>query len=87
MTALRRHLSIRNLPSDVARALERERKRRGTSLNATVVELLRVAVGSGPGAPFDNGLGKHAGGWTAKDHEEFERNTRVFDRIDEEKWK
>jgi len=46
-----------------------------------------VAVGSGPEAPFDNGLGRHAGGWTAKEHAEFERDTRVFEQIDTELWK
>jgi len=87
MTAPRRHLTIRNLPSDVSRAIEKERKRRGTSLNATVVHLLRLAVGASSDAPFDNGLGKYAGGWTDTDLEEFERNTADTREIDPEMWK
>lgn len=87
MTASRRHLTIRNLPPDVSRAIERERKKRGVSLNATVVQLLRVAVGGDPGEPFDNGLGKYAGGWTEADLAEFERDTADTREIDPEMWK
>ena len=87
VTASRRHLTIRNLPTDVSRAIESERKKRGTSLNATVVQLLRLAVGAGADAPFDNGLGKYAGGWTEADLEEFEQNTADTREIDLEMWK
>ena len=87
MTAARRHLTIRNLPADVSRAIEHERKKRGTSLNATVVQLLRLAVGAGAEAPFDNGLGKYAGVWTEAEREEFERNTADTREIDPEMWK
>ena len=87
MNAPRRHLTVRNVPPDVARALDRESKRRGASLNATVVELLRVAVGTGPVVAFDNGLRKHAGGWTERDLRAFERATRVFEVVDDEAWR
>lgn len=87
MNAPRRHLTIRNLPPDVARAIDRERSRRGASLNATVVELLRIAVGSTAAPAFDNGLRKHAGGWTERELRAFERDTRVFEEIDEEAWR
>ena len=87
MTASRRHLTIRNLPADVSRGIENERRKRGTSLNATVVHLLRVAVGGGAEPPYDNGLGKYAGRWTETDLEEFERNTADTREIDPEMWK
>jgi hypothetical protein len=87
MNAPRRHLTVRNLPADVARAIDRERKRRGESLNATVVKLLRVAVGSSQDESFDNGLGKHAGGWSERDLDQFQRATAVFEEIDDEAWR
>jgi plasmid stability protein len=87
MTA-RRHLTIRNLPPEVARALEKERKRRGTSLNATVNDLLRRALGIAVEQErVDNGLRAHAGGWTDEDLEEFERATEMFEQIDPELWR
>jgi hypothetical protein len=48
------------------------------------VQLLRLAVGASSDAPFDNGLGKYAGGWTDTDLEEFERNTADTREIDPE---
>lgn len=87
MNATPRHLTVRNLPTAVARALDRERKRRGISLNATVVGLLEAALGTSGEEPFDNGLGKHAGGWSERQLREFEEATAVFEQIDEEAWR
>jgi plasmid stability protein len=39
------HLTVRNLPDELAAALESEKRRRGTSLNQTVVDLLRQSLG------------------------------------------
>jgi plasmid stability protein len=75
-------LTIRNVPDDLDKALQRERARRGKSLNQTVLELLRqrLAVGVKP----SNGLGRLAGGWSARDQAAFERATAVFEEVDEE---
>ncbi len=76
------------MPPDVVRALEREKKRRGTSLNETVNALLRRALGVAPAEDAqENGLRAHAGGWTDRDVEEFERATAVFEQIDPELWR
>jgi len=40
-----RNLTVRNLPKELAAALEREQQRRGTSLNQTVIDLLRQSLG------------------------------------------
>lgn len=80
-----RHLTVRNLEPDIAKALDRERRRSGTSLNQTVIDLLRKALGiTAPGKEFDNGLGKYAGTWTKEQFEEFERNTAFLNQPDEE---
>lgn len=82
-----RHLTIREIPADLARALEREKKRRGLSLNQTLKDLLRRALGLERGsAPPDNGLGRFAGTWSEAELEEFERNTRLFESVDPELW-
>ncbi|MEZ4226791.1 MAG: hypothetical protein R3B13_37965 [Polyangiaceae bacterium] len=79
-------LTIRNVDKDLARALERETKRRGRSLNQTVLGLLRQALGLEPEQPRSNGLAKLAGTWSAEELERFERDTRVFEAVDEELW-
>ena len=82
-----RHLTVRNIPADLASALDRARKQGGHSLNSTVVALLRKALGLEPGKRFSNGLAKYAGGWSEKEFREFERNTAFLRQIDEDMWK
>ena len=80
-----RALTIRNLPPAVAEALEREKRRRGASLNQTVIELL--SQGLGVGATRSNGLGRLAGRWSEQEFLEFERAVAPFEQVDEELWR
>jgi plasmid stability protein len=81
-----KQITVRNVTGDLSAALDRERARKGMSLNATVLALLRRALGIGPGKTYDNGLGRHAGSWSEEEVEEFEAAVSDFDRIDEEMW-
>lgn len=74
-------LTLHDVPEDLAEALDRERARRGTSVGATVLDLLREALGVG--ARRTNGLERFAGDWTREDVEEFEAAIAEFERIDE----
>lgn len=80
-----RHLTIRNVPEELALALDAERRSTGKSLNQTVIDLLRGSLGVG--APRTNGLEKFAGVWTQEEYLEFRKNTEDFDKIDEELWR
>lgn len=82
-----RHLTIRELPADLARALEKEKRRRGASLNQTVKDLLRQSLDLGSERRYSNGLRKFAGGWTESELESFEAATAVFEKIDDDLWK
>lgn len=80
-----RHLTVRCVDPALAKALSIEKKRRGKSLNQTVIDLLRRALGLGTAEDkFDNGLGKYAGGWTEEEFQEFQRNTAFLNQPDEE---
>lgn len=81
-----KHLTVRDVPPDVARALEKEKERCGKSLNQTVVDLLRQSLGIG-GVPRSNGLAEQAGTWTEEDLEEFESAIVEAEQIDEELWR
>lgn len=83
---MRSHVTIRNIPPDVAEQLEQERRRRGESLNKTMISLLRKALGLLPGEPYDNGLGRFAGGWDEAELVAFERDTAAFEQVDPELW-
>jgi len=82
-----KHLTIRELPEDLARALAKEKRRRAASLNQTVKDLLRQSLALGSERRFSNGLGKLAGGWTQADLAAFEEATAAFERIDDDAWK
>lgn len=78
-------MTIRNLPAPVADALEREKRRRGRSLNQTVIDLLGQSLGVEKSR--SNGLGRLAGSWGEDELAEFERAVAPFEQIDEELWK
>ena len=80
------HLTVRNVPSEVIDALRGEKQRRGTSLNQTVIDLLRQSLGT-PDTRRRNGLRRFAGTWDDKDLAEFEQAIAVTEEIDEEMWK
>jgi len=68
----------------LAEALEHEKRRRGKSLNQTVIDLL--GQGLGAEGVRSNGLGRLAGGWSEDDFRSFERATAQFEVVDEEHW-
>jgi hypothetical protein len=87
MAASPRHLTLRGVPPAVMRALDRERKRRDTSLNQTAIDALGQALGVAGGEPPDNGLAALAGTWSSADLRAFTTATRVFEHVDDELWK
>ena len=79
------HLTVRNLPEDLAAALERENRRRGWSLDQTVIELLRQSLGVN--GARSNGVGRLAGTWSEAEHREFLAALSGFEEIDRDLWK
>jgi plasmid stability protein len=79
------HLTVRNVPGELAAALDREKRRRGKSLNQTVIDLLQQSLGVT--AARDNGVARLAGTWTEAEHREFLSSMRGFEKIDREFWK
>ena len=77
-------LTIRNLPGEVAAALDAERRRRGLSLNQTVVDLLRTGLGAG--VPRANGRRSLAGTWSDSEYRTFAAAVASFAAVDEELW-
>ena len=84
-----RHLTIRNLPSNLAAALEKEKQRRGKSLNKTVIQLLGQSLNLNlqPGCRRTNGLAHLAGTWTAEEYRGFAEAIEATRQIDEELWR
>ncbi len=82
-----KQLTVRNVAPELAKALDEERRRRRQSLNQAVLDLLHQALGLGPHGRYDNGLARLAGTWSDEELAEFERNTVLFEQVDEELWR
>ncbi len=81
-----KQLSIRSVDPPLAAALEEETRRNGDSLNATVLRLLRSALGL-ERRPPENGLRELAGSWSDAEAEEFDCATAAFEALDDELWR
>ncbi len=79
-------MTIRNVPDDVARALEEEKRKRGLSLNETVICLIRQSLGIAREGPRSNGLARFAGVWSAQELARFSQHVAPFEQVDEELW-
>ena len=80
-------MTIRNVPTEVAHALDQERRRRGLSLNRTVLVLLRNALGVSSVAARSNGLRHLAGTWSDEEYYAFEQAVAPFSEVDEALWR
>ena len=80
-------MTIRNIPSELAQALDKERRRRGLSLNRTVLALLGNALGVQNAATRSNGLRQLAGTWSEAEYRQFEQAVAPFGEIDEAMWR
>ena len=80
-------MTIRNIPAELAEALEAEKRRRGLSLNRTVLALMGEALGISTGRGRSNGLRDLAGSWSEEEFQHFENAVAPFGEIDEDIWK
>jgi plasmid stability protein len=79
------HLTVRNLPQELAVALEREKAAAGHINDQTVIDLLRQ--GLGVTGTRSSGVARLASTWTEAEHEEFLSAIRSFEEIDRNFWK
>ncbi|MCY3839895.1 MAG: hypothetical protein OXH09_14780 [Gammaproteobacteria bacterium] len=80
-------ITIRNVPTELAESLEREKQRRRASLNRTVLALLSEALGVSTPGLRSNGLRRMAGTWTEAEYREFEQAVAPFEQIDDAIWR
>lgn len=77
-----RQLTIRGVPEDTARRLKQLSEERQQSVNATVLEILRRAVGT---EERRRRLERYAT-WTRSDRAEFDKALKAQRTIDDELW-
>ena len=80
-------MTIRNVSPELAQALDKERRKRGISLNRTVLALLRNTLGV-PSQPVrSNGLRELAGAWSEAEYQQFEQAVVPLGEVDEAMWR
>jgi len=80
-------ITIRDLPTEILEALERESLRLHKPLENTVIDLLRQALSVKPVGAKRNGLARLAGTWTEEEYRSFEASIAMTEQIDEELWR
>lgn len=80
-------MTIRNVSPELAAAVEAEKRRRGLSLNGTVLSLMQEALGVSSRRRRSNGLRRLSGSWSADELRRFETSVAAFGEIDQDLWK
>ena len=82
------NLSIRKLPPELDKAIQREANKLGTTKTEVVIAALREGLHLRQGSPKTHrNVRGFFGKMTAKDYKEFQRVTNDFSAIDEEIWR
>jgi hypothetical protein len=81
-------LSLRGIDEEMEKALRKEAKRTKTSINTSILNLMRESLGlrKKKRNRVYQDLDELAGTWSEKDEQIFSENTQFFDKIDKEIW-
>lgn len=83
-------ITVRNLPPELARAVQQKAKKARTSLNRAVVDLLEEATGVGRRTKKEivhHDLDDLAGTWSPEEYDAFATALREQRQIEPEMWK
>jgi hypothetical protein len=82
-------VTLRKVPPEVSKVVQRRARERGTSINKAVISLLEEAVGirrKAHGPTLYHDLDALAGSWTKEEAATFEEVLRKQRRVDPELW-
>jgi len=78
--------NLRGIPTEVMSMLKQEAKRLHISVNVLILKMIEQGLGfSRPKRKYHD-LDHLAGTWSEEEAEEFENNTKYFEKIDKELW-
>ena len=80
-------ITVRNVSTELAEALTAEKRRRGLSLNRTVLALMTESLGISSDRSRSNGLRRLSGSWSEDDFRRFEEAVAPFGEIERDIWK
>jgi len=82
-------ITIRRIDPGLERVIKSRAKQKNQSVNQWVLETLKKVTGMGKEPVFKKhtDLDALAGGWSKEEAKAFQKNTQIFERIDEDAWK
>ncbi|MBS0634991.1 MAG: antitoxin [Verrucomicrobia bacterium] len=83
------NFNLRGVPSQVMALLKSEAKKCKVSVNSLILNLIEQGIGYSPKPKRvkHHDLDFLIGTWSAKESQEFDEQTKVFEKIDDELWK
>ena len=79
--------TLRKIPDNLYKQLRNIARRNNTSINKTIINILKKSTGVENGEDKKRDLADLSGAWEKKEYDDFRTHTRIFDTIDEEVWK
>jgi hypothetical protein len=82
-------ISIRGIDAETDRVIKARAQQDNLSVNQWILQALKKAAGTGKEPRFKkyNDLDHLAGTWSKEEAKEFQRNIRIFEKIDKAVWK
>ena len=84
-----RTITVRGIDPALDRVIESRAKQNRLSVNQWVLQTLKKVTGMGKEPVFKkhHDLDALAGGWSKEEVKAFQKNTQIFEKIDEDVWK
>jgi len=80
-------MTLRRVPDAIEKGIRGRARSTGHSLNRVVIELLEDVLKVRPSPKKRRDISRFAGQWSPEESAAFDRNTLIFEHIDEETWK
>jgi len=82
-------ITIRGIDPGLDQAIKSRAKQDSLSVNQWLLKMLKKVTGVGKEPVFKkhHDLDELAGGWSKQEAKAFQKNTQIFERIDEDVWK
>jgi len=79
-------ITLRQIPKRVETLIRSISEKQNKSINKTIIILLEKALGLKDNSNKKRDLSKLSGTWGNTEFNEFEKNTKIFNKIDKEIW-
>ena len=82
-------ITIRGIDTGLDQVIKSRAKENSLSINQWILQALRKVTGMGKEPVFKKhyDLDTLAGGWSKEEAKAFQKNTQIFEKIDEDLWK